>query len=156
MNGIFLEVGENIIISLISGGVGIITSLIGATVTYRLSAKKDKDEQVAAVKAELIKYHEKNKDEIRDIRQSDLREIREDIGSIREDVTTMGANLQQKLALLELSQTHTREDVGSLKTEVEKHNGVIERVYHLEDNDRLLDERIKVANHRIEDLEKKV
>lgn len=155
MNGIFLEVGENIIISLISGGVGISTSLIGATVTYRLSAKKDKDEQVAAVKAELIKYHEKNKDEIRDIRQSDLREIREDIGSIREDVTTMGANLQQKLALLELSQTHTREDVGSLKTEVEKHNGVIERVYHLEDNDRLLDERIKVANHRIEDLERK-
>lgn len=155
MNGIFLEVGENIIISLISGGVGILTSLIGATVTYRLSAKKDKDEQVAAVKAELIKYHEKNKDEIRDIRQSDLREIREDIGSIREDVTTMGANLQQKLALLELSQTHTREDVGSLKTEVEKHNGVIERVYHLEDNDRLLDERIKVANHRIEDLERK-
>lgn len=155
MNGIFLEIGENIIISLISGGVGILTSLIGATVTYRLSAKKDKDEQVAAVKAELIKYHEKNKDEIRDIRQSDLREIREDIGSIREDVTTMGANLQQKLALLELSQTHTREDVGSLKTEVEKHNGVIERVYHLEDNDRLLDERIKVANHRIEDLERK-
>lgn len=156
MSGILLEIGENIIIAIISGGVALVTTLIGATVTYRLSAKKDKDEQVAAVKAELIKYHEKNKEEIRDIRQSDLREIREDIGSIRDDVTTMGANLQQKLALLELSQTHTREDVSSLKTEVEKHNGVIERVYHLEDNDKLLDEKIKVANHRIEDLEKKL
>ena len=155
MHGLILEVSENVQTALISGGVGIITSLIGATVTYRLSAKKDKDEQIAAVKTELIKYHEKNKDEIRDIRQNDLREIRKDIGSIREDVTNMGANLQQKLALLELSQTHTREDVGSLKTEVEKHNGVIERVYHLEDNDKLLEEKIKVANHRIDDLEKK-
>ena len=41
-----------------------------------------------------------------------------------------------------------------LEKKVEKHNNVVERVFRLEDNDRLLDERIKVANHRIEDLEK--
>lgn len=43
-----------------------------------------------------------------------------------------------------------------LEEKVNKHNQVVERTYHLEDNDALLEEKIKVANHRIEDLEKKV
>lgn len=43
-----------------------------------------------------------------------------------------------------------------LTKQVEKHNGVIERVYQLERDADVLDERIKVANHRIEDLEKEV
>lgn len=46
--------------------------------------------------------------------------------------------------------------IQKLEEQVARHNNVVERVYHLEDNDRLLDERIKVANHRIEDLEKRV
>ena len=41
-----------------------------------------------------------------------------------------------------------------LTKQVEKHNGVLERVYQLEADADLLDERIKVANHRINDLEK--
>ena len=41
-----------------------------------------------------------------------------------------------------------------LEKKVEKHNNVVERVFRLEDSDKLLDEKIKVANHRIEDLEK--
>ena len=41
-----------------------------------------------------------------------------------------------------------------LTKQVEKHNGVLERVYQLEADADLLDERIKVANHRIDDLEK--
>ena len=43
-----------------------------------------------------------------------------------------------------------------LEEKINKHNQVVERTYHLEDNDALLEEKIKVANHRIEDLEKKV
>lgn len=43
--------------------------------------------------------------------------------------------------------------IEQLERKVEKHNNLIERVYRLEDNDKLLDERLKVANHRIEDLE---
>lgn len=38
--------------------------------------------------------------------------------------------------------------IEQLEKKVEKHNSVIERTY-------LLEEKIKVANHRIEDLEKK-
>ena len=45
--------------------------------------------------------------------------------------------------------------IEQLEKKVEKHNNVVERVFRLEDNDRLLDEKISVANHRIADLEEK-
>ena len=41
-----------------------------------------------------------------------------------------------------------------LESKVGKHNQVIERTYVLEESVSLLDERIKVANHRIADLER--
>ena len=43
-----------------------------------------------------------------------------------------------------------------LEEKVNKHNQVVERTYRLEDNHKLMEEKIKVANHRIEDLERKV
>lgn len=43
--------------------------------------------------------------------------------------------------------------VEQLEKKVDKHNNVIERVFKLEDNDKLLEEKISVANHRIADLE---
>lgn len=39
--------------------------------------------------------------------------------------------------------------IEQLEKKVDKHNSVVERTYQLE-------EKIKVANHRIEDLERKV
>ena len=41
--------------------------------------------------------------------------------------------------------------IGELEKKVDKHNHIIERVYRLEDSDALLEEKIKVANHRIDD-----
>ena len=43
--------------------------------------------------------------------------------------------------------------IEQLEKKVEKHNSVIERVYLLERNEAVMDEEIKVANHRIDDLE---
>lgn len=43
--------------------------------------------------------------------------------------------------------------IEQLEKKVEKHNSVIERVYLLERHEAVMDEEIKVANHRIEDLE---
>ncbi len=40
-----------------------------------------------------------------------------------------------------------------LTKRVDKHNNVVERVYELEQQAEVHDERIKVANHRIDDLE---
>lgn len=76
-----------------------------------------------------------------------------EIQDLKNDVSDMGANLQQKIAVIELELNYTRKDLNTLSSRVEKHNNVIERVYRLEDADRLLDERIKVANHRLDDLE---
>lgn len=40
-----------------------------------------------------------------------------------------------------------------LESKVDKHNNVIERVYNLEKDADVIKEQIKVANHRIEDIE---
>ena len=39
--------------------------------------------------------------------------------------------------------------IEQLEKKVDKHNNIIERTYKLEDNDKLLEEKIKVANRGI-------
>ena len=41
-----------------------------------------------------------------------------------------------------------------LEKKVEKHNNLITRTYKLEQEFAVMDERVRVANHRIDDLEK--
>ena len=43
--------------------------------------------------------------------------------------------------------------LSELTKRVDKHNNVVERMYKLEETTALLEEKMKVANHRIEDLE---
>lgn len=43
--------------------------------------------------------------------------------------------------------------IEQLEKKVDKHNQVIDRVYNLEKKSAVVDEEIKVANHRIADLE---
>ena len=40
-----------------------------------------------------------------------------------------------------------------LEQKVAKHNGLMERTYHLEEAAAVFEEKLKVANHRIDDLE---
>ena len=44
--------------------------------------------------------------------------------------------------------------ICELSEKVDKHNQLIERTYRLEQQQTLTEERLKVANHRIDDLEK--
>ena len=46
------------------------------------------------------------------------------------------------------------ERIEQLEKKVEKHNNLITRTFKLEQAVALLDERVRVANHRISDLEK--
>lgn len=50
----------------------------------------------------------------------------------------------------------TQYRLEQLEKKVQAHNNLIERTYKLEERTELQEEKIKVANHRIEDLEKKV
>lgn len=43
--------------------------------------------------------------------------------------------------------------ISQLEEKVEKHNKVVERVYILERDKAVFEEELKVANHRIHDLE---
>lgn len=45
--------------------------------------------------------------------------------------------------------------LDELSKRVDKHNNTIERTYRLEEQMHLQEEKMKVANHRIEDLERK-
>lgn len=46
------------------------------------------------------------------------------------------------------------EKIEELSRRVEKHNNVVERTYELERRADVAEEKIKVANHRIDDLER--
>ncbi len=43
--------------------------------------------------------------------------------------------------------------IGQLESKVNKHNNLIERTYRLEKQMEVEQERLRVANHRIDDLE---
>ena len=46
--------------------------------------------------------------------------------------------------------------IEQLEQKVQAHNNLIDRTYKLEKHNEVQDEKIAVANHRIEDLERKV
>ena len=52
-----------------------------------------------------------------------------------------------------LSSNLTDYRIEQLEKKVEKHNNLITRTYKLEQEFAVMDEKVKVANHRIDDLE---
>lgn len=70
------------------------------------------------------------------------------IDEVKDTVTANNADIQQHLALIDLK-------IQTLSDRVEKHNGVVERTYKLEQDSAVHSEQIRVVNHRISDLESK-
>lgn len=70
-------------------------------------------------------------------------------------VINNNANHQKLLSELEKRDALQAYRIEQLEKKVDKHNNVIERTYHLEEAEAVIREQIKVANHRIEDLEKR-
>ena len=75
---------------------------------------------------------------------------------------TIGASLISAAAAILVSVIQHRKStalieykVDELKKEVEKHNNLVERTFELEKDVEVIRNDIKVANHRIDDLEKK-
>ena len=65
------------------------------------------------------------------------------------------AALVSAAAAIVVGLINSRAQHNKLIAELDKHNQVIARTYKLEECTELLGERIKVANHRIDDLEHK-
>jgi uncharacterized protein YutE (UPF0331/DUF86 family) len=64
------------------------------------------------------------------------------------------ASYNRTMAAMEKAQAVTDERIEQLTRVVRVHNSIVERTYALESSTKLLDEKIKVANHRIDDLER--
>ena len=62
-------------------------------------------------------------------------------------ITEVSSELNNQIELI-------KKDISTLDDNVKKHNSVIERMYIAEGAISVLEEKIKVANNRIEDLER--
>ena len=71
-------------------------------------------------------------------------------------VCVINANSNHKKLLAELEKHDELQAyrIEQLERKQDKHNNLIERTYELERRADINDEKIKVANHRIDDLEK--
>lgn len=67
---------------------------------------------------------------------------------------SLGGSLIGTFAGIVATSKLTEYRIKELERKVEKHNSIVERTYRLEDKFELVDEKIKVANHRIDDLER--
>ena len=67
-------------------------------------------------------------------------------------ITLVGSGLGAFAGIL-ASAKLTNYRIEQLEKKVDKHNSVIDRTYKLEQDFCLIDEKMRVANHRIEDLE---
>lgn len=78
----------------------------------------------------------------------------ERLENAKSDTSTKIDELTRKLEKQQaVSQAVMENKLEALTKQVEKHNKVIERVYNLEKQEELIEEKLKVANNRIHDLE---
>lgn len=71
-------------------------------------------------------------------------------------VSLVNSNVQHRKLLAELEKHDEMNAyrISELEKKVDKHNNLVERTYKLEENERVIEEKIKVANHRLDDLER--
>lgn len=117
--------------------------LAGTLYGHWKSAQTSRDKTIEAVREENHNITQAVKDEIRGIREE----------SQAKDEELHAEMLLMKQELMSQNEL-TQQTISTLSDRVERHNNVVERTYQLERKAAVVDEQIKVANHRIEDLEK--
>ncbi len=112
----------------ISGGFSLVVCIINNNAQLR---KRDieQDKHIEKIKTEL-------KEQVSDVKNE-----------LHEQIMELSAAYQQSVAVITVK-------IDDLDKKQSIHNGVIERVYKLESDQKVTDEKIKVANNRILDLER--
>lgn len=113
--------------------ISTVASLIVAFGTWTITMKKDREKQMTEIKDILNNHRDEYLGKIRDV---------------QDDITNVNSTVQQQVAIIEVK-------ISDLSKEVEKHNQVIERTFKLEQTTAVHEEKIKVANHRLDDLERR-
>lgn len=112
---------------------GWLVTLIG----YILVDKREKQKQMDGFKTDILTELGKHRTE-----------YLKGIEDVKDDITDLRATYQQSQAIIELK-------IDALEKKQDVHNNLITRMYAVESAQKVHEEQIKVANHRIEDLEKK-
>ena len=117
-----------VISAFISGGFSLAVCLVNNNAQLR---KRDieQDKHIEEIKTEFNK-------QLTDVKNE-----------LHEQIMELSAAYQQSVAVITVK-------IDDLDKKQSIHNGVIERVYKLESDQKVTDEKIKVANNRILDLER--
>lgn len=117
-----------VISAFISGGFSLVVCLVNNNAQLR---KRDieQDKHIEEIKTEFNK-------QVTDVKNE-----------LHEQIMELSAAYQQSVAVITVK-------IDDLDKKQSIHNGVIERVYKLESDQKVTDEKIKVANNRILDLER--
>ena len=76
-----------------------------------------------------------------------------DYSSIIVGVLALAGTLVGSLISNNKTQALVTYRLQQLEDKVNKHNNLVERMYNLEEKQMVMEEQIKVANHRIKDIE---
>lgn len=104
---------------------------------YVIVDHREKRKQMDGFKNDIVKTLNEHREEY-------LKGIEE----VKDDITNLRATYQQSQSIIGLK-------IDALEKKQDVHNNLIARMYDVESMQKLQQEQIKVANHRIEDLEKK-
>ena len=117
-----------VISAFISGGFSLVVCLVNNNAQLR---KRDieQDKHIEEIKTEFNK-------QVTDVKNE-----------LHEQIMELSAAYQQSVAVITVK-------IDDLDKKQSIHNGVIERVYKLENGAAVTEEKIKVANNRIADLER--
>lgn len=141
-----------VLTAIISGAVTLITSLSASILVFKsntkqieASQKKSQEEQIQKQNEKIEQFSNSLNETLEEHKETYIKEI----NSICNAVAEVKATQQNSAALMELRFEHMTKQFEDMKVEVREHNNFARRM-------PVVEEQIKVANHRIEDLEKKV
>lgn len=125
--------------------------------------KAKNDKEIAEIKKSLNNAHKYAQDSLdemkseimesikeqRDLIQKDKTDYIDGIQEVKASITEMSGVYQQTVAIIEIK-------IDNLEKKQDLHNSVISRTYELEKQVSLLDNREKVSEHRLTDVENKL
>lgn len=132
---------DGIWIALITGSVTLITSITSSILVFKSETKKTQANQEAKQQAQI--------DELRKMLVDHKKEYMSEIEDVKDSITQMQAVYQQNTAIINLK-------IDALEKKQDQHNGLISRMYGVESSQKLLEEQLKVSNHRLSDVEEEL
>ena len=132
--------------SIITGAVAALGTILG----YISATKENKRKAEEAHDKALEDFRKEIYDKLEEHKQEYLEEIE----NVKEAVRMNNNTIKELSAENREFQSVMKVEIKTLSDKQEKYNNVIGRTFHLEERASVLEEKVRVANHRIEDLEK--